>query len=77
MKQSTQPFLHSSQADGQAILGQIRPALGQGALWCLRDPSCVGPRSWNQPPTVPKEHQLAGSNNAMRLTSGNLSLQSP
>jgi hypothetical protein len=77
MKQSTQPFLHTSQADGQAILGQVRPALGQGALGCLRDPSWVWLLSLNQPPTVPEVHQLAGLNNAMRLTSEKRSLQSP
>ena len=39
MKQSTQPLLQTSQVDGQAILGQVRPALCQGALGCRRDPS--------------------------------------
>jgi len=77
MKQSIQPLFPSSQADGQAILGQVRPTVGQGALWCLRNPSWVGLLSLNQPPAVPEVHQLAGLNNAMRLTSGNLSLQSP
>ena len=77
MKQRTQPFLHTSQVDGQAILGQVRPALGQGALGCLRHPSWVGLLSLNQPPAVPAVHQLAALNNAMRLTSDNLSLQSP
>ena len=77
MKQGIQPFLHTSQADGQAILGLARPAVRQGALWCLRDPSGVGLLSLNQPPAVPKVHQLAGSNNAIRLTSDKLSLQSP
>jgi len=77
MRQRIQPLLHSSQADGQAILGQVRPAVGQGALWCLRNPSWVGLLSLNQPPAVPEVHQLAGLNNAMRLTSDNLSLQSP
>jgi hypothetical protein len=77
MKQRTQPFLPASQVDGQAILGQVRPALGQGALRCLRNPSWVGLRSLNQPLPVPEVYQLAGSNNAMRLTSDNLSLQSP
>jgi len=42
MKQSTQPLLQTSQVDGQAILGQVRPALGQGALGCLSDPSWGG-----------------------------------
>ena len=77
MRQRIQPLLHSSPADGQAILGQFRPAVGQGALWCLRNPSWVGLLSLNQPPAVPEVPQLAGLNNAMRLTSDNLSLQSP
>ena len=77
MRQRIQPLLPSSQANGQAILGQVRPALGQGALWCLCNPSWVGLLSLNQPPAAPEGHQLAGLNNAMRLTSGDLSLQSP
>lgn len=77
MRQRIQPLLHSSQADGQAILGQVRPAVGQGALWRLRNPSWVGLLSLNQPPAVPEVHQLAALNNAMRLTSDILSLQSP
>lgn len=77
MRQRIQPLLHSSLADGQAILGRARPAFGQGALWFLRNPSWVGLPSLNQPPAVPEVHQLAGLNNAMRLTSDNLSLQSP
>lgn len=77
MKQRIQPLLHSSQADGRAILGQVRPALGQGALGCLRNPSGVGLLSLNQHQAAPEAHQLAALNNAMRLTSDNLSLQSP
>jgi hypothetical protein len=77
MKQRIQPLGSVSQVDGQAILGRARPAGRQGALGCLGDPSWVGLLSLNQPPTVPEVHQLAGSNNAMRLTSDNLSLQSP
>lgn len=77
MRQRIQPLLHSSLADGQAILGRARPAFGQGALWCIRHPSWMGLLSLNQHPAAPEEHQLAALNNAMRLTSDNLSLQSP
>lgn len=77
MKQRIQPLLHSSQADGQAILGQVRPAVGRGALGCRCSPSWVGPLSSNQFPAAPEVHQLASLNNAIRLTSDDLSLQSP
>ena len=77
MKRRAQRLLPVSPADGQAILGQVRPALGQGTLGCRRNPSWLPLRSWNQPPTMPEGHQLTGLNNAMRLTSEKPSLQSP
>ena len=77
MRQRIRPLLHSSQADGQAILVQVRPAVGQGAFWCRRNPSWVGLLSMNQPPAVTEGRQLDGLNNAIRLTSGKLALQSP
>ena len=71
------PLQAVSPTDGQTIHGLARPAVRQGALGCRRDPSWVGLLTLNQPPTVPDVNQPAGSNNAMRLTSDNLSLQSP
>jgi hypothetical protein len=77
MKQRIQPLLPVSPADGQTIPGQARPAIRQSAFWWLHEHSRVGLLAVNPRPAGPGTHQFAALFHAMRLTSGNLSLQSP
>ena len=77
MKQRIQPFLPASPADGQAILGRARPAVRQLILERVRNRSLAGLLLLNLLPAMPDGHQSTALFHAMRLTSGDLSLQSP
>lgn len=77
MNQRPQPLLPVSSADGQAIPGHARLAVRQGDFWELHEDSWVGMLALNPRPAGPGDYQFAALFHAMRLTSGNLSLQSP
>ena len=77
MKRGIKPLQAVSPTDGQTILGRLRPAA------CQVIPERVGSHSLaslllpNPLAAIPGAHQSAALFHAMRLTSDNLSLQSP
>lgn len=77
MKRGIKPLQAVSPTDGQTILGRVRPAV------CQVIPERVGNHSLarlllpNPLAAMPGMHQTAALFHAMRLTSGDLSLQSP
>ncbi len=77
MKQRLQPLLPVSPADGQTIPGPARPAVRHGASWRLHEYSRVDLLAVNPRPAGPRAYPFAALFHAMRLTSGNRSLQSP
>lgn len=77
MKRSIKPLQAVSPTDGQTIHGRVRPAVCQVIPERVGNPSLASLLLPNPLAAMPGAHQSAALFHAMRLTSGNLTLQSP
>lgn len=77
MKQGINPLLTVSPTDGQTIHGRVRPTVCQVIPERVGNHLLASLLLQNPLAAMPGVHQTAALFHAMRLTSGDLSLQSP